>query len=54
MIYVDDIKITISDLEERIKLEQKLMNEFAIKILGRVKYFLDIEMAYSLNRIILS
>ena len=54
MIYVDNIIITGSDMEERIRLEQTLMNEFAIKNLGRMKYFLGIEVAYSKNGIILS
>ena len=52
VIYVDDIIITGSDTEERIFLEQTLMNEFAIKNLGRMKYFLSIEVAYSKNGII--
>ena len=54
VIYVDDIIITGSDMEERIRLEQTLMNEFAITKVGRMKYFLGIEVAYSKNGIILS
>ena len=54
VIYVDDIIITGSDMEERIRLEQSLMNEFSIKNLGRMKYFLGIEVAYSKDGIILS
>ena len=54
VIYVDDIIITGNDKEERIRLEQSLTNEFAIKNLGRMKYFLGIEVAYSKDGIILS
>ena len=52
--YVDDIIITGNDSEEKAKLEQALMKEFAIKSLGRMKYFLGIEITHSSNGIILS
>ena len=51
---VDDIIITGDDSEERIKLEQELMEEFSVKNLGQMKYFLGIEVAHSSNGIILS
>ena len=54
VIYVDDIIITGNDPIERAKLEQGLKQEFAIKNLGRMKYFLGIEIAYSKNGILLS
>ena len=43
VIYVDDIIITGNDSTERAKLEQEVKQEFAIKNLGRMKYFLGIE-----------
>ena len=54
VIYIDDIIITWNDFTERVKLEQELMREFAIKNLGRMKYFLGIEVAHSKNRVLLS
>ena len=54
IVYVDDIIITGDDSEEIIKLEQELMEEFAVKNLGQMKYFLGIEVAHSSNGIILS
>ena len=54
MIYVDDIIIAGGDPAERAKLEQGLMKEFAVKTLGRMKYFLGFEIAHSSNDIILS
>ena len=54
VIYVDDIIITGNDPAEKAKLEQVLMKEFTIKNLGRMKYFLGIEISHSSNGIILS
>ena len=54
IVYVDDIIITGDDSEERIKLEQELMEEFFVKNLGQMKYFQGIEVAHSSNSIILS
>ena len=51
---MDDIIITENDLEQRTKLEQELMEEFVIKNLGPMKYFLGIEVAHSSKGIILS
>ena len=53
-IYLDDIIIIGNNSEEKDKLEQGLMKEFAIKNLGRMKSFLGIEIAHSSNGIILS
>lgn len=47
MVYVDDIVVTGND-------EAKLAKEFEIKDLGRLKYLLGIEVAYSKTRIFLS
>ena len=52
--YVDDIIITENDLEERTKLKQELMEEFAVKNLGPIKYFLGIKVAHSSKGIIFS
>ena len=54
VIYVDDIIITGNDSMKRAKLEQELKQEFAIKNLRRMKYFLGIEVAHSKNGIMLS
>jgi len=42
-----DITVTGNDMEERAKLKQCLAREFEIKELGRLKYFLGIEVARS-------
>ena len=54
IVYVDDIIITRNDYKERIKLEQQLIKEFAVKNLVPMKYFLGIEVAHSSKGIILS
>ena len=54
VIYVDDIIITWNDSEEKDKLEQVLMKEFARKNFKRMQCFLRIEIAHSSNGIILS
>ena len=53
MVYVDDIIVTGNDLEEREALNRCLAKEFKIKELGRLKYFLGIEVAYSKKGIFL-
>ncbi|CAA7390863.1 unnamed protein product [Spirodela intermedia] len=47
IVCVDDIIITGDDIEEIKCLGQNLSREFDIKSLGRLKYFLRIEVAYS-------
>ena len=45
--YVDDIIVTGNDEKEQEELKQQLIREFKIKELGKLKYFLGIEVAYS-------
>ncbi|CAA6659738.1 unnamed protein product [Spirodela intermedia] len=47
IVYADDIIITGDDIQETKCLGQNLSREFDIKYLGRLKYFLGIEVAYS-------
>jgi hypothetical protein len=53
-VYVDDIIITRDDEEETMKLKESLRKEFEVKDLGRLKYFLGIEIARSSKGISLS
>lgn len=54
LVYVDDIIITGNDEKEKGDLKQKLVREFEIKELGKLKYFLGIEVAYSNQGIFIS
>ena len=54
LVYVDDIIVTRNDLKEREALRCQLANEFEIKDLGKLKYFLGIEVAYSKRAIFIS
>jgi Reverse transcriptase (RNA-dependent DNA polymerase) len=54
IIYVDDMIITGNDEAEMKKLEEKLSHEFEMKNLGRLKYFLEIEVMRSKEGIFLS
>lgn len=47
IIYVDDMIITGDDIEEISKLRENLFKEFEMKDLGRLKYFLGIEVLRS-------
>ncbi|CAL5358524.1 unnamed protein product [Camellia sinensis] len=47
IVYVDDIVLTGDDVEEVPRLKEYLANEFEIKDLGKLKYFLGIEVARS-------
>ena len=47
LVYVDDIIVTRNDEREKHDVKQRLAKEFEIKELGKMKYFLSIEMAYS-------
>ena len=46
-VYVDDIVVTGNDEEGKNKLRECLISEFEIKELGRLKYFLGIEVVHS-------
>ncbi|WJZ98357.1 hypothetical protein VitviT2T_016885 [Vitis vinifera] len=54
LVYVDDIIVTGSDERENHEVKQRLATEFEIKELGKLKYFLGIEVAYSSQRIFIS
>lgn len=54
LVYVDDIIIAGDDVEEKRRFQDQLTQEFEIKELGRLKYFLGIEVAYSKQGIFLS
>lgn len=45
IVYVDDIIVTGNDDEERKQLKAHLAQEFEIKDLGRLRYFLGMEIA---------
>ena len=53
-VYVDDIIITGDDKEEIARLKECLGKAFEVKDLGRLKYFLGIEVARSAKGIVLS
>ncbi|XP_052203079.1 uncharacterized mitochondrial protein AtMg00810-like [Diospyros lotus] len=54
LVYVDDIVVTGNDEAEQESLKQNLAKKFEIKDLGRLKYFLGNEVAYSQKGIHLS
>ena len=54
LVYVDDIIMTGSDSKEIRHLEHRLAQEFAVKSLEQLKYFLGIEVAHSKDGIFLS
>ena len=54
IVYVDDMIITRNDTEEVVKLQKLLGTEFEMKSLGRLKYFLGIEVAQFKRGIFLS
>lgn len=54
VVYVDDIVITSNDEIGIIKLKQRLFQHFQKTNLGRLKYFLGIEVAQSKSGIIIS
>ena len=54
LVYVDDIIVTRDDDMEKQILSQNLAKEFEIKSLGRLKYFLGIEVAHSRQGILIS
>lgn len=54
LVYVDDIIVTGDDKKEQQMLSQCLAKEFEIKTLGKLKYFLGIEVAHSKKGIFIS
>ena len=47
LVYVDDIIVTGNDEKEKEALKNSLAREFEIKDLGKLRYFLGIEVAWS-------
>ncbi|MCI21429.1 copia-type polyprotein [Trifolium medium] len=45
IVYVDDIVLTGDDTVEMARVNERLAVDFAIKDLGSVRYFLDMEVA---------
>ncbi|RVW77722.1 Retrovirus-related Pol polyprotein from transposon RE1 [Vitis vinifera] len=54
LVYVDDIMVTGNDEREKHEVKQRLAIGFKIKELGKLKYFLSIEVAYSAQGIFIS
>jgi len=54
VIYVNDIVLTSSDHHDISQIKQHICHYFQTKYLGKLKYFLGIEVAYSNNDIIIS
>ena len=54
LVYVDDIIVTRNDEREKHDVKQRLTKEFEIKELGKLLYFLSIEVAYSTQGIFIS
>ena len=54
IIYVDDIVLTGNDPVEMENLKRQLAKEFETKDLGKLKYFLRIEVAHSIEGIVIS
>ena len=54
IVYVDDIFLIGNDPAEMKKLKRQLAKEFEIKDLGKLKYFLGIEVAHSIEGIVIS
>ena len=51
LVYVNDSIVTRNDEREKHEVKQRLATEFEIKELGKVKHFLNIEVAYSTQEI---
>ncbi|RDX83657.1 hypothetical protein CR513_35392, partial [Mucuna pruriens] len=54
LVYVDDMIVTSDDEIEKLNLKEKLATQFEMKKLGKLKYFLGIEVAYSKQGIFIS
>ena len=53
-VYVDDILLTGSDITSIQKTKGYLQTHFVTKDMGKPKYFLDIEFAYTMDKMTLS
>ena len=53
LVYVDDIIVTKNDIDEQQHLKENLAQEFDIKDIGKLQYFLGIEITYSKDGIFL-
>lgn len=53
LIYINDMIITGDDEEEIIKLKKILIDEFDLKDLGKLKYFLGVEFARSKDDLVM-
>ncbi|RDX76692.1 putative mitochondrial protein, partial [Mucuna pruriens] len=54
LVYIDDMIVTGDDEIEKLTLKEKLATQFETKELGKLKYFLGIEVAYSKQGIFIS
>ena len=54
IVYEDDVVITVSDQDDIRKLKQHLFSHFQTKDLGKLKYFLRIEIAQSNSDVVMS
>ena len=54
LVHVDDIIVTGNDEREKYEVKQRLVTELKIKELGKLKYFLGIEVTYSTQGIFIS
>ncbi|RDY05890.1 Copia protein, partial [Mucuna pruriens] len=54
LVYIDDMIITGDNEIEKLNLKEKLATQFEMKELGKLKYFLGIEVAYSKQGIFIS
>ena len=54
IVYVDDIVIAGSDHDDIRKLKQHIFNHFQTKDLGKLKYFMGIEIAQSNSGVVMS
>ena len=54
VVYVDDIIITGSDQDDSQKLKQHLFTHFQTKDLGKLKYFMGIEIPQSSSGVVIS
>ncbi|XP_019246410.1 PREDICTED: uncharacterized protein LOC109226062 [Nicotiana attenuata] len=54
VVYVDDVIVTGTDLSEIVQLKHFLHDQFKIKDLGRLHYFLGLEVLYTADGVIIS